>query len=136
MNVTRDVISDLWPLYEEGEVSPATVRVVEDFLASDPEFARELEESRGVRLPDAAPGPDHEVETLRRVKRRLDGDHWLFHLASVFTAFAGVRFVTDTTFTAPPHRFFVTLTLAAVCWIAFGVTLYRARRRFLLVKLR
>ena len=41
-NVSRDVVSDLWPLYRSGEASADTKRLVERFLAEDPEFARLL----------------------------------------------------------------------------------------------
>jgi hypothetical protein len=42
MTVTRDVILDVWPLYEAGEVSADTRALVDGFLAGDPEFARLL----------------------------------------------------------------------------------------------
>jgi hypothetical protein len=42
MNVTRDVISDLWPLYQSGEASPDTKRLVAEYLANDPELATSL----------------------------------------------------------------------------------------------
>src|SRR5206468_8937081 len=40
MTVTRDVILDLLPLYFAGEVSADTKSLVENFLKSDPDFAR------------------------------------------------------------------------------------------------
>ena len=40
MTVTRDVILDLLPLYFAGEVSADTRTLVDDFLKSDPDFAR------------------------------------------------------------------------------------------------
>ena len=42
MNVTREVIRDLWPLFEAGEASPDTRALVKEFLDNDPEFARQL----------------------------------------------------------------------------------------------
>lgn len=38
MNVTREVIKDLLPLYQEGEVSPDTRQLVEEYLAKDSEL--------------------------------------------------------------------------------------------------
>ena len=40
LKVTREVITDLLPLYESGEASEETKRLVRAFLAADPEFAR------------------------------------------------------------------------------------------------
>jgi anti-sigma factor RsiW len=42
MNITRDVITDLYPLYESGEASPDTRALVAEFLATDPEFAANI----------------------------------------------------------------------------------------------
>jgi hypothetical protein len=39
MNVTREVIIDLLPLYFSGEASPDTIAVVDEFFRQDPEFA-------------------------------------------------------------------------------------------------
>ena len=76
MNVTREVINDLWPLYIAGEASADTRALVEAFLRADPEFA-ELLHRRGEEsllshnLP--ALSPDHEMQALRRTKRLLHG---------------------------------------------------------------
>ena len=40
MKITRDVIYDLLPAYFAGEVSPDTRTLVDEFLATDAEFAR------------------------------------------------------------------------------------------------
>jgi hypothetical protein len=40
MTVTRDVILDLLPLYFAGQVSADTKKLVDEFLATDPDFAR------------------------------------------------------------------------------------------------
>ena len=45
MHVTRDVVSDLWPLYASGEASADTRALVDAFLAGDPAFAQSLRES-------------------------------------------------------------------------------------------
>ena len=74
MNVTREVIRDLLPLYEAGEVSGDTRRLVEEFLEQDPELARQLEEERRQLLPDPIPIPldkETEMQTLERTKRLL-----------------------------------------------------------------
>ena len=40
MTVTRDVILDLLPLYFAGQVSHDTRTLVDEFLQTDPDFAR------------------------------------------------------------------------------------------------
>ena len=40
MNVTREIVKDLLPLYVSGEASADTRTLVESFLREDPELAR------------------------------------------------------------------------------------------------
>jgi anti-sigma factor RsiW len=136
--LTRDVVSDLWPLYLSGDLSTGTCRVVEEFLAEDPEFAARLratpDDSLDVEPPPALP-PDHELRTLQRVKRRLWGYPMLLQLAIVFSAGAFGRIVSDTSWDVSPRNFIITASIAAAFWVAFFVTLVRGRRA-LLVRLR
>ena len=60
MMVTRDVILDLLPLYFAGQVSADTKALVDEFLRTDPDFARMshrfdalLKEGRAPSEPDA-----------------------------------------------------------------------------------
>ena len=39
MNVTREIILDLLPVYLSGEASPATRSLVEEYMKRDPELA-------------------------------------------------------------------------------------------------
>ena len=137
-NLTRDVVSDLWPLYLSGDVSAGTRQLVEEFLAEDPEFAARLrvtaEGSLDVGAPPALP-PDHELRTLQRVKRRLWGYPMLLQLAIIFSAGAFGRIVSDTSWDVSPRNFIITASIAAAFWVAFFVTLVRGRRA-LLVRLR
>jgi anti-sigma factor RsiW len=134
-DVTREIISDLWPLYVSGDVSPATRTLVEEFLAADPEFARRLRAPLGDPLAEIAPPslpPDHELKTLQRVKRRLWGYPMLLQLAMVFSALAFGRIISDTSWDVSPRNFIVTSVIAAAFWIAFAVTMYRGRKSFLI----
>jgi hypothetical protein len=66
MKITRDVVTDLWPLYLSGEASPDTKALVDAFLAGDPEFARLLKENGSRSLlscPLPALPPDHEARS-------------------------------------------------------------------------
>lgn len=84
MNVTRDVIIDLWPLYQSGEASGDTRRLVEDFLESDPDFMRQAREASEPwlekdRVPP--PVPDEELKTLHQAKRLVRLREALFWIA-------------------------------------------------------
>ena len=137
-NVTRDVITDLWPLYVSGDASPDTRKLVEDFLTRDPEFARTMKENGldalGAVTPPSLP-PDHELTTLARVKRKLKGPLWLMQLAIMFSCLAFGRIVSDTSFDVSPRKFIVTAAVAVCFWLAFFVRLFRGRRA-VLVRLR
>ena len=136
MNVSRDIISDLWPLYASGDASPDTRAIVDAFLAADPELARTLSESSGLALGvTSAPTlpPDHELQTLARTRKRLRGFPWLLQLALVTSALAFGRIVSDTSWDVSPRNFIITASIAAALWIAFFVSLIRLRGRILIV---
>jgi hypothetical protein len=134
MHVTRQVISDLWPVYAAGEASDDTRALVEAFLRQDPEFARVLQEQGTERLlQQEIPRlpPDQEVQALRRTKRLLQGWDWTLFLAILFSCFAFGRIVADTSWDVSPVNFIVTASIAMVCWVAFFVRLLWVRKRVL-----
>ena len=108
MEVTREVIKDLWPSYMAGTVSPATRALVEKYLAEDAELARVLSE------------PEHTEEARGWPKYR-----WLLLLAMLFSCFAFGRIVSDTSWDVSPAGFAVMALIAVVLWIAFLVSLTR-----------
>jgi anti-sigma factor RsiW len=138
--VTADVIHDLWPIYASGEASPDTRALVEEYLAGNPDLARALRSADGenplVALCPPALPPDHERRTLDRVKQRLWGYPALFHLAMLFSALAFARIISDTSWDVSPRNFIISASIAAAFWIAFCLSLYRGRRKFLLIRLR
>ena len=74
MNVTRDVITDLLPIYLAGEASAGTRVLLEEYLRDNPDFAAEmheqLEKSAALLTPAAvALSPDHEKVTFERIRR-------------------------------------------------------------------
>lgn len=128
MKITRDVVSDLWPLVESGEASADTRAAVDEFLRGDPEFARSLREDASAKLlaaPPVAPEPDHEMKTLQLAKKRLAQKDWPLFLAMLFSAMAFGRIVSDTSFDVSPKRFIITASIAVVFWIWFLVRLVR-----------
>jgi hypothetical protein len=88
MNVTRDVILDLLPLYLAGEVSADTRSLVKTYLDQDPDLARMA--TRGldevvVTPPPAPLSKDLELQTLERTKTMLKLRSLLMGVAIFFT---------------------------------------------------
>jgi hypothetical protein len=137
MNVTRQVISDLWPLYSAGEASRDTRALVEAFLEGDPSFAAALQESSRVIPGPLSPAlpPDHELKALARTRRALTGwGHlWLLQLALLFSALTFGRIVSDTSWDVSPRNFIITAAIAGAFWVALIVRLIRTRARILVV---
>jgi hypothetical protein len=131
MNVTREVINDLWALYAAGEASTDTKALVESYLLQDPEFARLLKgrgEEALLRQKLPALSPDREVQALRRTKRLLHGWDWLLFMAMIFSCFAFGRIVSDTSWDVSPLNFIIMVSIAGAFWIAFFTRLIWVRR--------
>jgi hypothetical protein len=89
LEVTRDVVSDLWPLYETGEASMDSRGLVDAFLSEDRPFAATLAESR--RLPQVMPAvrlsPDAERRLLDDARERAQTKTLLVGLAIAVAGF-------------------------------------------------
>lgn len=72
MRVTRDVIKDLLTVHLAGEASADTRVLVEEWLRTDPELARQANAAGGADLP-AVPAlpPTLEKQALDRTRRQL-----------------------------------------------------------------
>jgi hypothetical protein len=131
MNVTREVILDLLPVYLSGEASPATSSLVEEYVKQDKDLARQIRERWAENFAKASPSvlpPDLELKSLRRTKNLLGWQRWLFSFGILFSLMplsfemksAGGRpsefhFLLHNS----PVELSVLLTLAAACWIAY-----------------
>ena len=132
MNVTREVIHDLWPAYEAGEASADTRALVNEFLRQDPEFADLLRGPGPERLLEAKVSklpPDREAQALRKTKRLLHGYDWFLFFAIMFSCFAFGRIVSDTSWDVSPVNFIVMAAIAGIFWIAFFTRLVWVRKR-------
>jgi len=72
MEITRDVILDLLPLYLAGEVSSDTRTLIEEYIQKDPQLANFVEQSKAMQLPEDIPIPlkkEHQMETYKEAKR-------------------------------------------------------------------
>src|ERR1700685_4386211 len=89
MNVTREVILDLLPLYLSGEASPATRGLVEEYVKQDPELAQRIRLQWADNLAKVVPTglpPDLELRSLRRTRSLLGLQRWLFGFGIFFLA--------------------------------------------------
>jgi hypothetical protein len=96
MNVTREVVTDLLPIYFAGEASGDTKVLVEDYFRQDPDFERiarsaatPLETLRSAR--PSAPSAEREKRDLQSVLWGLRRRTWLFGV-SLFLTLAPLSF--------------------------------------------
>jgi hypothetical protein len=132
MTVTRQVISDLWPLYAAGEASDDTRALVEAFIASDPEFGRTLKAPLALPAADAPAPATAEVAALQRTRDLVLGRSWMRALrlmAVAFTALALRRALTEVEWTTSPAMFVGEAIAAAVLWTTYALLVrhYRAQ---------
>ncbi len=92
MEIPRNVIRDLLPLYLAGEVCPETRALVEEFLVRDATLAAEVERLKSDSLKQVLPGgnimalpKDHEAQTLERTRSTIAQRSWNLGLAIAFT---------------------------------------------------
>jgi hypothetical protein len=72
LEVTRDVVSDLWPLYKSGDASTDSRALVETFLAEDRALAEKLRLSESLSgvIPGIHLSPDVERRLLDDARQR------------------------------------------------------------------
>lgn len=139
MEVTREVIVDLLPVYLSGEASPATCAIMEDFFKKDPEFAQRVRVQWEEGLRRAAPSglpPELELRSLKRTRHLLGWQKWLFGLAMAFSALGltiefsfrnGHFYESHFMFQQYPSIFGTLLVVSAAFWIAYFTLRHRIR---------
>ena len=76
MNITRDIILDLLPLYLAGEASQETRDLIEEFLKTDQELAtlakrtRELDQSTDINMPFRM---EDQMKAYKEAQRTIQG---------------------------------------------------------------
>jgi hypothetical protein len=131
MNVTREVILDLLPVYLSGEASPATRALVEEYMKQDPELAQRIRLQWAENFAKVAPSglpPDLELRSLRRARRLIGMQRWLFGFGISFTA---LSLSNEFSFADGhlkefhfllrdyPVELGICLTLGLACWIVY-----------------
>jgi predicted anti-sigma-YlaC factor YlaD len=129
MNVTREVILDLLPVYLSGEASPATRALVEEYMKQDAELAQRIRLQWAANFAKVAPSalpPDLELRSLRRTRRLIGWQRWLFGLGICFTALSFTVEISDFSLKGFhflirdfPAQFGTCVVLAVVCWVGY-----------------
>jgi hypothetical protein len=134
MTVPRNVVRDLLPLYASGEASAETRQLVEDWVKTDPELARELvvRDDRPSTLVTARPRGDELISVISQTKKLLRRRALYLALAFTFTALPvlgliyrlqGVHFPLERI----PAIEVICIVSAVVFWTLFAKTLKRGR---------
>jgi ferric-dicitrate binding protein FerR (iron transport regulator) len=134
MNITREIVKDLLPLYAAGETSEESRAAVEEWLRTDPDLARVVAKLRDeFALPPATEMPQTSGQAvLAQTKAQLRRRSRLLAVALLFTGIplsfvwdrSGLRFFM---LRDAPLMSLICLALAVVLWIAFGVVTRRLR---------
>jgi anti-sigma factor RsiW len=83
MEITRNVILDLLPLYLADEVSEDTRTLVEEYLETDPQLANMAKQSAAAEFPGNVPVPLTEEDKMKAYRK----SKWLIFIAIVVLAF-------------------------------------------------
>jgi hypothetical protein len=122
MQVTRDIVIDLLPLYQSGEASKDSRAAIEEFLKTDPSLARIAGQDSAVVPTTAA--SELERRTITRTRAAIRRRSWILAAAIWFTllpfsfAFRGGR-VTFFMLRDQPESV-VLLVLAAILWLQYA----------------
>ena len=86
MNISRDIVKDLVAVYLAGDASADTRALVESYLKTDPELARDVEAARGASLGlPPTRTPTAEKQTLEATRQQLKNRTSTLVVAMVFT---------------------------------------------------
>ena len=127
MKITRDVITDLLPVYLAGEASPDTRSLVEDYLKEDPEFAKLI---AGQNTPLAQTTinipKETEMQTLEKTRSLLRKRSFYLGFAIFFTLFT-ISFKFDANgiywmWTDTPIVAITCLIVGTIMWMMYART--------------
>jgi hypothetical protein len=87
MNITKDIISDLIPLYVANECSTDTRVLIEEYLRQHPQEAAELRRIMRTPMPGAVPAAKNleEMESLRKARHIIRRRSWVLAFAIFFS---------------------------------------------------
>lgn len=133
MNITKNVISDLFPLYAENECTTDTRALVEDYLQRHPKEAAEFKSVLQSSLPRSvsSDAKNDEVVALRKARRKVRLQSWILAFAIFFslTPFS-VLHTGGKTYWLLIEAPMAALTYGAAgaaCWVSYAIMRSRAR---------
>ena len=133
MNITKDIISDLIPLYVANECSADTRVLVDDYLRQHPQDAAELQRIVSTSIPSAMPKAARldEMESLLRARRIVRRRSWLMAFA-IFFSVAPFSFLhtggrTYVFLLEAPTAALIYGIIAVVLWIAYAIVRSRSK---------
>jgi hypothetical protein len=86
VNISRDVVKDLIAVYLAGEASADTRALVESYLKTDPELAKDVEAAGGATLGLPPTGtPTAEKQTLEATQQQIKVRTSTLAVALIFT---------------------------------------------------
>jgi len=88
MNVTKDIINDLIPLYAANECSADTRALVEEYLRQHPDEAAALRRVNDLTIPRTTAAPSaglDELGSLRKARRLIRRRSWVLGFAIFFS---------------------------------------------------
>ncbi|MCK4893986.1 MAG: hypothetical protein GQ561_09460 [Calditrichae bacterium] len=129
MKVTREVIFDLLPLYLSGEASKDTIKLVEKFIESDPEFAKQVKGGSNNLFPNDISSPkkmEVEMKSLLKTKKMIKLRSYLLGFAIFFSlvpfSFLAIEEKTYWLIIEAPQSAMVYALFAVIFWIAYIIT--------------
>lgn len=133
MNVTKEIINDLIPLYAANECSVDTRLLVEEYLQCNPQQAEELRRVMTTSVPQNVPSAKNldEVRAFREARRRLQRRSWEMAFA-IFFSLAPFSFVWTERrvwwlLRDSPASAMVYAVLGVVFWVIYAVERNRSR---------
>ncbi len=101
LDVTRQIVSDLWPLCRSGDASADSQTLVTAFLAEDDAFSAELKETdmMSQAMPEIRLSKEAELRLLEETRKQTRHKLWIQGGAIALTGFimlsalAGVIFL-------------------------------------------
>lgn len=128
MNITKDVVNDLLPLYFSEECSWDTKQLVEEYLKTHPDFEKQVKKFRRNPLtvsPPQALGKEDEMKSLLKTRRLLKLRSYLMGFA-IFCSLVPFSFIYTEgnfywLFREAPSSAIVYAVLGAGFWIGYFI---------------
>ena len=127
MKITKDIISDLIPLYFANECSPDTRELVEEYLKENPQQAEEFRKIAEISLPGKLPPAPklEEIAAFRETRRRLRVRAFLMGRAIFFSlaplSISNINGQVWWCLRDSPKTALIYATIAVVLWVLYAL---------------